>query len=301
MYNIFMGSKAKKGFTIIEISLFLAIAGLIVAGVIVSTQGVLSRRRYEDSVQDITSQLRNIFASALNTQITGNEKLWSDCGTETTTGGRMTGRGNCVVYGVLAWGYNNDDGALILQSTKVIGLDYDYAVENDDTTHVTEAGSTLGIMQTIAKAGYLDTDNANRFVAFSPTKYEGRWEAGISNAYPVSGTDVLVDYDDPGFSILLLRSPQTGEYLSYFSNRPYMIGGNIAIVDSDETYSGSTVPFTDANYHFSSNTEGLFLCVNAGIGQGYNDGRHLIRIMPGTVSESSVRKEDRDLGEYKCD
>lgn len=58
----------RKGFTIIEVALVLAISGLILVGAISSTSGAIARQRYNDSVQSVTDQLKRYYTQANNPQ-----------------------------------------------------------------------------------------------------------------------------------------------------------------------------------------------------------------------------------------
>ena len=58
----------KNGFTLVEMSLFLAVTGLLFVGIIAGTQNTIRRQRYNDSVQNFVDFWRNIYASVSNTQ-----------------------------------------------------------------------------------------------------------------------------------------------------------------------------------------------------------------------------------------
>ena len=65
---IFNMKKRLKGFTIIEVSLFLAITGLLFLGVIIGVQSSVFRQRFNDSVQNFAEFLRGVYAEAMNVQ-----------------------------------------------------------------------------------------------------------------------------------------------------------------------------------------------------------------------------------------
>lgn len=58
----------KKGFTLIEVSLFIAITGLLFVTIIVGTQNSIWQQKYNDSTQNFTNFLKNIYAEVSNTQ-----------------------------------------------------------------------------------------------------------------------------------------------------------------------------------------------------------------------------------------
>lgn len=59
----------KKGFTLIEVILVLAIAGLMLTGLIANISGSISSKRYSTSVQDFDRLLRQVYNQVENVQI----------------------------------------------------------------------------------------------------------------------------------------------------------------------------------------------------------------------------------------
>lgn len=64
--------KMRSGFTFIEVSLFLAITGLIFVGIAVGTQNSIFWQRYNDSVQSFAEFLRSEYSRVANVQINDN-------------------------------------------------------------------------------------------------------------------------------------------------------------------------------------------------------------------------------------
>ena len=60
--------KMKGGFTLIEVSLFLAITGLLFLGVTIGVQNSVFQQRYNDSVQNFVEFLRSAYAKTENVQ-----------------------------------------------------------------------------------------------------------------------------------------------------------------------------------------------------------------------------------------
>ena len=48
-----------RGFTIIEVMLFLALSGVLLAGILGGLGGNIARQRYNDAVQDIANIMRD--------------------------------------------------------------------------------------------------------------------------------------------------------------------------------------------------------------------------------------------------
>lgn len=58
--------KHHHGFTIIEVSLFLALSGILMVGLIASANSSISRQRYNDSVNDVADYFRGVYSGAIN-------------------------------------------------------------------------------------------------------------------------------------------------------------------------------------------------------------------------------------------
>lgn len=124
----------RRGFTIIEVSLFLAITGLLFLGVTLGVQNSMRRQRYNDSVQSFAEFLRSLYSEVMNVQSAGN------------------GRSDDAIYGKLV----TFDGGQDIFSYDVIGLAEsnigDSGVLNllDDekikAKVVDDAGAPVGIM-----------------------------------------------------------------------------------------------------------------------------------------------------------
>ena len=75
--------KRWTGFTLIEVSLFLAITGLLFVGIAIGTQNSISQQRSYDSVQNFAEFLRSVYSEVSNPQSVGD------------------GRSNTAIYGKL--------------------------------------------------------------------------------------------------------------------------------------------------------------------------------------------------------
>src|SRR5574344_166675 len=110
--------KNKKGFTLIEVALFLAISGCLITAVIGTASSNVQRRRYNDSVNDLVSYLRKAYSEAISVENVretddGNKTYYcsissinlntgSGISSNATSGtDNYPGRTNCVMYGKL--------------------------------------------------------------------------------------------------------------------------------------------------------------------------------------------------------
>lgn len=85
---------SKKGFTIIEVTLVLAITGLLTVSILIGVQFAINNQRYNDSVNSFKSFLQSQYASVSTPNIQ-KENRTVECGTENR------GRTECVVLGRL--------------------------------------------------------------------------------------------------------------------------------------------------------------------------------------------------------
>lgn len=93
-----------KGFTIIEVTLFLAVSALLMVGLMIGVSSSVNRQHYNDSVQDMAEYLRNVYAGTSNVKNPGDGK------------GNSTDK---AIYGKLI--IINSGGDTKLSTYKVIG------------------------------------------------------------------------------------------------------------------------------------------------------------------------------------
>ncbi len=61
-------AKSKKGFTLVEVALFLAISGFLVTALITGTNFSISRQRYNDSTQDFVTFLNKVYSEVIHVE-----------------------------------------------------------------------------------------------------------------------------------------------------------------------------------------------------------------------------------------
>jgi len=119
-------NQTKKGFTVIEVILFLAITGLLIVGLLLGVNASIARQRYQDSVQDLADFLKTQFFAVSNPTLPewngpdlldyDTEAASSRCnftGTFTTTEGIEVpirrGQSNCQLFGrLIVFGEHGD-------------------------------------------------------------------------------------------------------------------------------------------------------------------------------------------------
>ena len=95
-----MNQRFNSGFTIIEVSLFLAISGLLSIGILVGLSATIQSHRYKDSVASLQSYLQHQFSKVENLENSreGSEYCNNNAQTSTISSERR-GTSECVVVG----------------------------------------------------------------------------------------------------------------------------------------------------------------------------------------------------------
>lgn len=186
--------EVKRGFTIIEVMLVLAITGLMLVGVIAGTYSSIATQRYNDSVRSFSEFLREIYAEVISPQSLGE----GNSDTE-------------AVYGKIAV-FGIDDGGdedIVYTATLVGGV----KPPRNTTNFIAELGSGD------VKAHLFCGKEASPGVeAQSSTldEYIPMWEAKINDTsnHTLEGT------------LIIARSPASGTVHTAFTTTVYDIKGD---------------------------------------------------------------------------
>ncbi len=114
----------RRGFTMIEVALFLAITGLLFAGVMVGVQNSIFQQRFNDSVQNFAEFLRTAYSGVTNVQNThGGVSNFAIYGKLITFGiEKGNGDRNLIYsYDVIGEVAGNDDGGTTLEALERLG------------------------------------------------------------------------------------------------------------------------------------------------------------------------------------
>ncbi len=232
--------RRRAGFTLIEVSLFLAITGLLFVGIAVGTQNSIFQQRFNDSVQNFAEFLRSAYSDVMNVRSDGN------------------GRSDKAIYGkLITFGENTDlagnpvdpEGSSIF-SYNVIGN--------------AESEVSGGIIKSLGDLGanvVVEEDGTYKPAGFADN-YKPRWSSAIqqdnSNG---NGRDNFVG------AILIVRHPDSGTVFT-FVKRDGTIQVNEAVKEpsSDDNMEHLLTKELESG-SFESGT--IDFCVNPnGIGQG---------------------------------
>lgn len=171
-------TKIKGGFTLVEVSLFLAITGLLFLGVTIGVQNSIFQQRYNDSVQNFVEFLRSAYSKTENVQSAG------------------PGNTNQAIYGkLITFGENNSDEV------------YMYSVVGAASCGSSYNGTLAALMD--CKADVLKTENGKK-VPYSAESYTPKWSAAIQSVELNGGQNNLFKG-----AVLITRHPQSGNVYTF--------------------------------------------------------------------------------------
>lgn len=181
-----MGALYKPGFTIIETLLFLALTGLLVAGVLAGTGTSINVQRYRDSVSTLKSLIAGQYSEVTNTRNIerGTDLSCANDATVSDTGAVLPrGQAECILIGRYM---TIDDSAIATWS--VVGRAQSTTAGANDIADL--QNYRLALMESTKEASSLE------------------WGARIAWPRPVSGPPTQSGVRQ--FSMLILRSPKSG-------------------------------------------------------------------------------------------
>ncbi len=185
-----MGMRYSSGFTIIETVLFLSVTGLLVLGVLIGTGAAINNQRYRDATESFKSILQEQY-SAVESVRNGRENTWGcDGAAQTVEDGRtIRGQSDCIIV-----------GRYIKINADTIDA---YPVLARQTSDTERANDILSLRQ-----------NYN----YAVSEVEGnskKMEWGTEIAWPAQGTGYQAVRTPRTFSMLILRSPESGAVYTF--------------------------------------------------------------------------------------
>lgn len=187
--------KWRSGFTIIEVTLFLAITGLLFVGIMVGTQTSINQQRSYDSIQSFVEFLRSVYSGVTNPQ-------------SILDGG---GKSDKAIYGkMVVFGEEKDLSGANNSQNQVFVYD---VVGKVDSTKVSINGNLASVY------GDLDLnvkDKEDKFVGI-PDSYIPKWQSTIETAEP--GNKLFEG------TILILRHPRSGTVNTLFNSTVIDVNG----------------------------------------------------------------------------
>ena len=183
--------RIRRGFTLVEVSLFLAITAAIFVSIAVGTQNSIFQQRYNDAVQNFAEFLRSMYSQVTNVQSEGY------------------GRSEYAIYGKLVNFEEDENGNNKITTYNVIG---DVAEDDLDNGNVLDRLKKLNADVVLNKG--VGEDIEYKPVGFVED-YRPRWASQIQTT---KGWDEK--YEVFTGALLIVRHPSSGTVYTYSSNEP---------------------------------------------------------------------------------
>ena len=301
-------NKIALGFTIIETMLFLAIAGLIFAGLVAGTNGAIRRQRYKDSVQGFVDDLRDLYSLVENTQVLnypGTAKC--DDGTDSSEG---RGRSNCSVYGIYAIISPNHGNKNTIEAYWVVGTDQSLVRGASSDIEFFKKDSTRKYAQigtAFTKVGSIEPEHINvkshsiLWGADVAIPCNSDFAADIKGAIgTVRGCDAvgsMLSNAQNQVELFIYRSPITGSINTLSSMKVDDTANANNDIEFDQVFiDGENISSVLENF----NHYDVSLCVTGGSGMSYDGGIRMVVIDAYGSNTNAVRLIEADADENKC-
>lgn len=184
--------RIRRGFTLVEVSLFLAITAAIFVSIAVGTQNSIFQQRYNDAVQNFAEFLRSIYSQVTNVQSEGD------------------GRSGYAIYGKLVNFEKDDNGNNKITTYNIVGNVAEDDLGNDN---VLERLKKLNADVVLNKG--VGEDIKYEPVGFVEN-YRPRWASQIQT----TGGWNDDKYNVYTGALLIVRHPSSGTVYTYSSNEP---------------------------------------------------------------------------------
>lgn len=246
--------KGRLGFTLIEVSLFLAITGLLFFGVTIGVQTSINQQRYNDAVQSFMEFLRTTYSNVLNVQ-------------------SIAGRGNSekAIYGkMLTFGEKNDlAGASITPGSTVFSYTVIGRIQNN------ESGNALELLDKL-DANVVVKEDESFTTAGIAESYTPKWSVQIEK--PCNGGSC--EYTPFVGTLLIVRHPNSGTVYTFYN--PNVIEVNERINSLDAEGATSMDLLQTSGFELTQ----VDFCLNQN--PGVNSMRRDVRIAMGARNASGV-------------
>lgn len=264
----------RKGFTLIEVTMFLVLTAALFVAVAVGTHNSIFQQRYNDSVQNFVEFLRGIYAQVSNVENQGQ------------------GRSDKAIYGkLITFGEGYDlaeeriDGRNAIFTYDIIG--------NVGDIGTGDAKTALSDLE--ANVIFHDAENNNYYSSGMAASYTPKWGAKIERTS---------DYTDFTGSIMIVRHPRSGTVFTYIlkdkaipvNQTKYWF--NVGINTGTEDGTGFSDNPLKANLE-AFEVSDIDFCVNPTPGET-NRLRQNIRLIKGARNASGIILVSSDSEDYRC-
>ena len=177
----------KKGFTLIEVMLFLVLTGALFVAVAVGTQNSIFQQRYNDSIQNFVEFLRGIYSQVSNVENLGG------------------GRSEKAIYGkLITFGEARD-----LAEKQITGKTAIFTYNVIGDVGDVGTGDVLTALDSLnANVLTINVEESDFFTTGMASSYVPRWGSKIES------TSAHTDFKG---SILIVRHPRSGTIFTYYS------------------------------------------------------------------------------------
>ena len=268
--------KARRGFTLIEISFFLALTGALFVGIAVGTQNSLWQQKYNDSVQSFTNFLRDVYAQVANPQ------------------GISDGRSERAIYGkLIVFGQEYDLKGERIPDDEQRFFTYDVigdanAIGTGSVIKTFKALNINVVVEEVTGGVITNVSTAGLANSFMPT-----WGAVIEKTNVTPG----IDNNYKG-SILVVHHPRSGIINTLSSDRIIPVNEAIRNARLNGDYDGTRDLVTSKLEYFAVGE--INFCVNPYGKAQTGSFRRDIRIVKNARNSSGVEIVDQDSSENHC-
>lgn len=242
--------KGKLGFTLIEVSIFLAITGVLFVGVTVGVQTSINQQRYNDAVQNFMEFLRSTYSSVSNVQ-------------------SVLGRGNSekAIYGkMVTFGESYN-----LAGDRINPGDAIFSYTVIGNIGNSESGNVLQSLKNLDANVVVKNAEGELKIAGLAESYVPRWSSQIE--VPCSGD--TCEYKPFTGTLLIVRHPSSGTVYTFYSP-------DVAEVNRGIKEGAFNMSFDDDSFEMQQ----IDFCVNQNPGVASIRGD--VRIMKGARNASGV-------------
>lgn len=218
----------RRGFTVVEVSLFLAITGLLFLGITVGVQNSIYQQRYTDAVQGFADFLRSAYSEVLNVQSTGS------------------GNTERAVYGKAISFGGDEENEIVMYS--IVG-DINEGCRSETTLALQLSCLNADVFEYNGGAGSLAThDTITPFNIVE--EYKPKWSTRIQKTKNASGNLEFSNYTG---TIAIVRDPYSGKV------KTMVLSGASVIKDEEGSFyklwSSSSIS-SESNVDFCVNPNG---------------------------------------------
>jgi type II secretory pathway pseudopilin PulG len=209
------GAKSQMGFTIVEVTLFVAISALMVSTLVFGVQRMIGRVRFNDSLNDLTAYIQqqyenvrdgvNPTSGTMQTFVSGNQV---NCqlvnGTKESASDQFSGKSDCFLYGkILHFPTSTNEEKSKIVASYLVGDKADPGDSLSDVKFLVSGNNSIATYQT----------------QWQEPIYE-ILSSDLNNSNGVAGANSIVISRNPNSSQLIVRLFNDGATSTSGANYP---------------------------------------------------------------------------------